>query len=159
MINVLNLFLSLFLPLPSVKLLNTWYQMDNRYVLVSIEYFIQLHIFHDNNNTNTVWYMILYTDTMGMIPEWLYVNLISLLGNSVMPLALFTGNKKKRKLCSSYYVLISKIDNLLYCGELFFVSFVPTSSLSCYAVVASVNSHNHLLHYSLFTDHYKFSIF
>ena len=36
--------------------------------------------------------------------------------------------------------------------ELFFVSFVPTSSLSCYAVVASVNSHNHLLHYSLFTD-------
>ena len=133
MINVLNLFLSLFLPLPSVKLLNTWFQMDNRYVLVSIKYFIQLHIFHDNNNANTVWYMILYTDTMCMIPEWLYVNLISLLGNSVMPLALFTGNKKKRKLCSSYYVLISKIDNLLYCGELFFVSFVPSSSLSCYA--------------------------
>ena len=84
-------------------------------------------------NANTVWYMILYTDTMCMIPEWLYVNLISLLGNSVMPLALFTGNKKKRKLCSSYYALISKIDNLPYCGELFFLSFVPSSSLSCYA--------------------------
>ena len=96
MINVLNLFLSLFLPLPSVKLLNTWFQMDNRYVLVSIKYFIQLHIFHDNNNANTVWYMILYTDTMCMIPEWLYVNLISLLGNSVMPLALFTGNKENK---------------------------------------------------------------
>ena len=86
-------------------------------------------------NANTVWYMILYTDTMCMIPEWLYVNLISLLGNSVMPLALFTGNKKKGKLCSSYYALISKIDNLPYCGELFFVSFVPSSSLSCYAPV------------------------
>ena len=84
-------------------------------------------------NANTVWYMILYTDTMCMIPEWLYVNLISLLGNSVMPLALFTGNKKKRKLRSSYYALISKIDNLPYCGELFFLSFVPSSSLSCYA--------------------------
>ena len=79
--------------------------------------------------------MIIYTDTMCMIPEWLYVNLISLLGNSVIPLALFTGNKKKRKLCSSYYALISKIDNLPYCGELFFVSFVPSSSLSCYAPV------------------------
>ena len=135
MINVLNLFLSLLLPLPSVKLLNTWFPMDNRYVLVSIKYFNQLHIFHDNNNANTVWYMILYTDTMCMIPEWLYVNLISLLGNSVMPLALFTGNKKKGKLCSSYYALISKIDNLPYCGELFFVSFVPSSSLSCYAPV------------------------
>ena len=119
MINVLNLFLSLFLPLPSVKLLNTWFQMDNRYVLVSIKYFIQLHIFHDNNNANTVWYMILYTDTMCMIPEWLYVNLISLLGNSVMPLALFTGNKKKRKLCSSYYALISKLTTYLIVGSCF----------------------------------------
>ena len=138
MINVQNLVYHFFKS-------NTWFQVDNRYVLVSIKWYIysvsiEYNIFSYIYfmiifNANTVWYMIVYTDTMCMIPEWLYVNLISLLGNSVMPLALFTGNKKKRKLCSSYYALISKIDNSPYCGELFFVSFVPSSSLSCYAPV------------------------
>ena len=32
---------------------------------------------------------------MCIIPEWLYVNLISLWGNSVMPLALFTRKREK----------------------------------------------------------------